>query len=271
MHKHTFWDHDLWDQRGSKRWGLRQIKPEMHSLQKLMRQAFYHGTRSGILKAAVNVCLHHTVYWLNQLPNGADSGDLDWGLTQPQRRHVCFCECRSRGEKICTEPGLAHWLKGPLRKVFWHELHTAWICIQSSTWLWVCVWLSVFVDVFSNDVKYLLSRSCSGFKMFRKVFLLLGEGKKVLWQNPRIRRHTFPGTSRQLIYPRRDESSGVYSELPLCMCFCVCIKDRKCVGILYPCVYVKLLQMLRLCAVLLVVSSTQGLLSKVNAFQPCSL
>lgn len=56
-----------------------------------------------------------------------------------------------------------------------------------------------------------------------------------------------------------------------CVCVCACIKDRKCVGILYPCVYVKLLQMLRVSAVLLLVSSTQGLLSEVNAFKACSV
>lgn len=113
----------------------------------------------------------------------------------------------------------------------------------------------------SNDVEYLLSRSCSGFKMFRNSFSLAGGGnKKVLRQNPRIRRHTFPGTSRQLIYLSEEEMKAVeHSELPLGMCFFVCIKDRKCVGILYPCVYVKLLQMLRVSAVLLLVSSTQGL------------
>lgn len=104
------------------------------------------------------------------------------------------------------------------------------------------------------------------------VFLLLGEGKKVLRQNPRIRRHTFPGTSRQLIYLSEEEMKAVGGTQSFhCACAFVCIKDRKCVGILYPCVYVKLLQMLRVSAVLLLVSSTQGLLSKVNAFQPCSL
>lgn len=82
----------------------------------------------------------------------------------------------------------------------------------------------------------------------------------MLRQNPRIRRHTFPGTSRQLIYLSEEEMKALeHSELPLGMCFFVCIKDRKCVGILYPCVHVKLLQMLRVPAVLLLVSSTQGL------------
>lgn len=174
-HKHTFWDRDRWDQRGSERWGLRQIKPEMHSLQKLMRQAFYHRTRSGVLKAAVNVCLHRTAYWLNQLFDGADSGDLDWGFTQPQRRHVCFCECRSRGENICwfssradgtIKEGLLTWASYSLNMYSVEHLALS-VCLA------ICLCRCV-----SNDVKYLLSRSCSGFKMFRNSFSLAGGGKK---------------------------------------------------------------------------------------------
>lgn len=127
-------------------------------------------------------------------------------------------------ETFAAEIRLALWLMGPLRKLFWPQLHTDWICIRWSTWLWACVWLSAFVDVFESDVKYLLSRSCSGFKMFRNFFFsCCGRKKNVLRQNPQIRRHTFPGTSRQLIYLREEEMKAVGCTQSFhCTCACVC-------------------------------------------------
>ncbi len=62
----------------------------------------------------------------------------------------------------------------------------------------------------------------------------------------------------------------MHLKLPAVVLLCVCMMNGKCVGILYPCVelYVKLLQMVRVSAVLLLVSSSERLLSVwVKGFQ----
>lgn len=120
-------------------------------------------------------------------------------------------------------------LTRPLRKVQWCRLHAEPTCLHLQ-WIASCVCVICLCACILNQCGYGLSRSCSCIKMFLIKFPAflspaggLGGGGVEGAKTP-----DFRGTlasnqqATNLSDWRRDESSGVHLELPVCMCFCVC-------------------------------------------------